>query len=265
MRTYSNKITLSKNSRGIYSLDPSLGCHSGTVDNKNGCYGDCYAVRLSRAYGYNFSNTVLRYFESEKHKESIVKKIDKIPLPFVRMGTMGDPSEDWEHTLDVCEQISIRQQLSLFSFKHKDIVIITRHWKTLTDSQLKRLKSFPICVNTSVSALDEPDILNSCLEQYERLKPYCKSLIRVISCNFNLENKAGHAMHKVQQRLFSYPGFIDTVFRPSKNNPFVTSGVINVKKEVFNGKPQLASKFNRKTYMGKCSSCKEMCGVNIKV
>jgi len=41
-------------------------------------------------------------------------------------------------------------------------------------------------------------------------------------------------------------------------------GIINIKEEIFNGRKQLASKFNRKTYMGKCSTCKEMCGQNIK-
>lgn len=71
-------------------------------------------------------------------------------------------------------------------------------------------------------------------------------------------------MAKVQASLFKNESTLDTVFRPSKKNKFITDGVINVKEEIFNGKKQLASKFNRKTYMGKCGNCREMCGVNIK-
>lgn len=262
MRLYSNTITLSKNSRGIYSLDTIMGCTSGTMDNKNGCYGDCYAARSAKGYGYDFTKSQLRHFKNESDKHKIIRNIQKIPLPFVRIGTIGDPSEDWEHTLKICESISVFQ-LPIFD-KSKEIVIITRHWTTLSNEQLTRLSKLNVCINTSVSALDEPRMITSMLNEYTRLKPYCKSILRVISCNFNLDNATGHEMHKTQSELFKNDNVIDTVFRPSKSNPFVINGVINVKKEVFNGKKQLASKFNRKTFMGKCSSCKEMCGANFQ-
>lgn len=261
MRTYNDTISLTKNARGIYSLDTILGCTSGTKESKNGCYNDCYAARISKAYGYDFTKSVERKFKSESHKQQIINEIEKIPLPFVRIGTMGDPSENWEHTIDVCKQIQQQRQLKIFTNSFKQIVIITKHWVTLTYQQLQEIKQFNICINTSVSALD----LNykSMVEQYERIKPYCKSILRVVSCDFNLNNPQGHEYHKVQQELFKHTGIIDTVFRPTKSNKLVTDGVINVRKEVFNGKKQLASKLNRKTYMGKCSTCKEMCGVNV--
>ena len=85
-----------------------------------------------------------------------------------------------------------------------------------------------------------------------------------MSCDFNIDNEIGHRLAKIQFELFKNESTLDTVFRPSKKNKFITDGIINVKEEVFNGKKQLASKFNRKTYMGKCSNCKEMCGVNIE-
>lgn len=45
MRGYSNKISLTKNSRGIYSLDTSIGCASGMANEQGGCYNDCYAAK----------------------------------------------------------------------------------------------------------------------------------------------------------------------------------------------------------------------------
>ena len=101
MREYKTEITLTNNGRGIWTLDPSIGCNSGLADNEKGCYNDCYAARYSKKYGYDFSKTVLRHFKDEKHIESIVRKINKVDMPFIRMGTSGDPSENWEHTFAV--------------------------------------------------------------------------------------------------------------------------------------------------------------------
>ena len=63
--------------------------------------------------------------------------------------------------------------------------------------------------------------------------------------------------------LIKNKGFIDTVFRPSKNNKFITDGIINVKKMGFMKSKTLVSKFNKKAFLGKCENCLEMCGLNI--
>ena len=138
MRSYSKSISLSVNSRGIYSIDPSIGCYSGTKngENKRGCYNDCYAARLSRIYGYDFSETVFRDFDSIGHLERIKREIRKTPFPFIRMGTMGDPSENWEHTINICEKIQRKTQLSLFNEEPKEIVIVTKHFNKLSTKQL---------------------------------------------------------------------------------------------------------------------------------
>jgi hypothetical protein len=70
-------------------------------------------------------------------------------------------------------------------------------------------------------------------------------------------------MAETQRKLFKNDGVIDTVFRPSKNNPFVIDGIINVKKMGFMKSKALVSKFNKKAFLGKCSSCLEMCGLNL--
>lgn len=261
MKSYKTTISLNCNSRGVYSLDPIMGCHSGTKENKNGCYNDCYAVKAARIHGYDFSKVVLRDFESESHCAHIVNDIDRIPLPFVRMGTMGDPSENWEHTLKICRSIQ-EKQLRLFD-RAKQIVIITKHWHNLTDSELLSLENYNICVNTSVSALDNFDVLENGLEQFERLKPYCKSILRIVSADFNQDNKMGAALAKIQEDLFSYGSTLDTVLRVNKHNPYVKQGVIKIKESKFLGKKQWISKYNKKTYIGHCSTCREMCGVNL--
>lgn len=175
-------------------------------------------------------------------------------MPFIRIGASGDPSENWEHTLNI---------LKVLSKCNTEIIIITRHWALLSNSHLEWLATKNICINTSVSALDNTEMLQRSLQQYERIKKYCKSVLRIVSCNFNLDNPTGKLMAEIQERLFKNESTLDTVFRPSKNNKFVVDGIIKAKYEIFNGSKQFASKMNRKTYMGKCSNCKEMCGVNI--
>lgn len=261
MKTYKSIITLNCNSRGVYSLDPVMGCYSGTKDNKNGCYNDCYAVKAARIHGYDFSKIVLRNFENESHRNTIIRQIDRIPLPFVRMGTMGDPSENWGHTLRVCRDIQ-ETQLRLFD-RSKQIVIITKHWANLTDRQLIQIERYNICINTSVSALDNFDTLENGLLQFERVKPYCKSILRIVSANFNLENTKGLVLSEIQEDLFKRAQTLDTVLRVNKHNPLVKDGVIKITESKFLGKKQYISKYNRKTYLGHCSKCKEMCGVNI--
>jgi hypothetical protein len=268
LRAYSNKIALIENSRGVYSLDPSIGCYSGMKEGKNGCYGDCYSAKSARQYGYDFSNTVLRDFEDTRHLNQITNQIKKIDMPFVRMGSSGDPSENWNHTVKICKQVSskIKEfQIDVFNGlkPEKEIVIITKHWTNLVDDLLSEISGISICINTSVSAIDNPYELENRLIQYERIKPYCKSVLRIVSFDFNKDNEKGLEYSKIQDKLFENKGVLDTVFRASKNNDLVKNGIINVKKSKFLGKNALISKFNRKTYFGNCKNCIEMCGINI--
>lgn len=253
MGAYGHQITLSKNSRGIYSIDPIMGCESGLLRNPKGCYGECYAAAYAKRYGYDFGKNVRRYFDSDEHASTIRHKINRIDMPFVRMGTSGDPSEDWQHTLYV---------LSKLYGVNKQIVIITKHWHNLTDTQLQTLSNYNVCINTSVSALDYSDTLENGIEQYERIKPYCKSVLRVVSCEFNLENDEAKKLNDIQEKLISVEGYIDTVLRISKSNELVSGGVVKINDLKFLGKKITASKRNKATYFGKCASCKEMCGLN---
>lgn len=254
MREYSPIISLTKNSRGIYSLDPSIGCNSGMSNELGGCFGECYAAKSSKLYGYDFSKTVLRNFKDESHRRKIVTGINRVKLDFIRMGTSGDPSEDWNHTVKILRDIDRC---------NKQIVIITKHWTNLTTEQLEYLGTINVCVNTSVSALDKPHLIENGVTQYELLKRYCKSILRVVSADFNLHNPTGHELAKRQVELFKHENTLDTVLRVNKRNPLVKDGIINVKTVDFLGKKALVSKYRPSTYFGKCSTCHEMCGLNI--
>jgi hypothetical protein len=269
LRTYSKKIALIENDRGVYSLDPSIGCFSGMKESKNGCYEDCYSAKSAKLYGYDFTKTVLRDFESKKHLNQITNQIKKIDMPFVRMGSSGDPSENWQHTIKICKLVSSKIkdfQIDIFNnvTPTKEIVIITKHWTNLSDSLLDDILGINICINTSVSAIDNPEDLQNRIDQYERLKPYCKSVLRIVSFDFNKENEKGLKFSQIQERLFKNDSVLDTVFRSSKSNQLVKDEIINVKKSKFLGKNALISKYNKKAYFGNCKNCIEMCGINIK-
>lgn len=255
MKTYNGKIALIRNNRGVYCIDSIMGCASGMAAHKDGCYGDCYAARTARRYGIDFSKSVLRDFENEGHKAQIMRQIEKIKMPFIRLGASGDPSEDWSHTLKI---------LRVLKRCNTEIVIITRHWTLLSDEQIGELSAMNMCINTSVSALDSKEQMHRSVEQFKRLSPHLKSVLRIVSCDFNKEHPEGKRMADEQRRLFELSPTIDTVFRPSNSNPLVTSGIVKTSRHFFNGKKQVASKWNPKAYMGKCGTCQEMCGVNCR-
>ncbi len=255
MRKYSDIITLTQNQRGVYSLDTVFGCKDGILYNAKGCYNDCYSARIAKKYGYDFGMNVLRNFKDDKHRLSIINKINKVELPFIRIGSNGDPSGDWDHTIRIISNISECK---------KKIVIITKHWNLLTDKQILQLSKYNIVFNNSISALDNPELRNIVLTQHKRLKKRFKSVLRVISCDFNKDNKDGLELSKIQDELLQNNA-IDTVFRLFKNNDLYKNNIVNISKELFLGKKCIVSRNNKNTYFGNCNSCVDMCGVNDKL
>ena len=263
MKQFSDTITLVKNGRGVWDLDPTKGCASGISHNPKGCYGSCFAAAYSYRYGYDFSKTVLRDFENEAHEYRIINQINKIDSTFIRMGVSGDPSENWEHTIKICKKVA-QCNMVLYVAYMKAIVIITKHWNDLTDRQLSTLSGMNVCINTSVSALDEPDLLEHRLTQYDRLKGYCKSVLRIVSCDFNTHNATGKKLDSVQCELFDNDNTLDNILRVSPGNELVLSGLINIERVKFLSTLCYVSLHNKHTYFGKCSNCPEMCGLTLK-
>jgi hypothetical protein len=255
MKNYSNIISLNLNSRGVYCIDTSMGCESGMRNELGGCYGDCYAAKSAKLYGYDFSKTVLRGFDGYWHEIEILKKINHSKAKFIRIGCSGDPSENWQHCINILDKLKTC---------NKEIVIITRHWTLLSDQQIEWLSRLNICINSSVSALDTPEIMYRSISQFKRLEKHLKSVLRIVSCDFNTKNETGLNLHQIQNELFKNEPVIDTIFRPSLKNKLVIDGIVNVSKTLFNGKKTLTSKFNKRTFAGKCKNCSELCGVGVK-
>ena len=255
MKKYSNVISLTHNKRGVYSLDPSIGCSSGLISNPLGCYSDCYAARSGMRYGYDFSKTIYRDFTDENHRQKICLQISRVKLDFIRMGTSGDPSENWAHTLNIIDKVKNA---------NKHIVIITKHWTNLTDNQLIQLSLYNICINTSVSALDNEEIRLNALTQYERIKPFCKSILRTVTASFNLDNKLGLKYNNTQNELLKIQPNIETVLRLSSSNDLIIQNIVNVDKIRFLAGKTIASKRKKSIYFDKCSTCLEQCGLGVK-
>lgn len=267
MKVYKESITLNRNSRGCYILDTVKGCPGWILHGGRGCYGDCYAKNIANRYGFDFDKYRIRRFEKKddqlylfglddrEHTNRIIREIKNADMPFVRIGEMGDPSVDWGHTLNVCNEIS---------GAGKGIVIITKHWKTIPDIALKDVSRMGLCINTSISALDTDDQIEHRLSQFERLRNVCNSVLRIVSCDFNREHAHGLDRSFVQEELFKQPTHIDTVFRPSNKNYYVMKNIIKTKKVKFMRSFVLASVYNKNAYLGMCSGCPDICGIAIK-
>lgn len=265
MKLYKEAITLNRNSRGCYILDTVKGCPGAALHGGRGCYGDCYAKNIAGRYGFDFEKVRARKFENEAnqlhlfgltdktHTNQIIREIRAANMPFIRIGEMGDPSADWEHTVNVCREVAPAG---------KKIIIITKHWKPLPDALMEDFARMGLCVNTSVSALDNESELEYRLGQFERLKEVCKSVLRIVSCDFNTDHPDGLDRHLIQEELFKMGDHIDTIFRPSGNNVFVKKGIIKTENVRFLKKEVLASVYNKKTYLGECQYCPDMCGVD---
>ena len=265
MKSFKGEITLNKNSRGCYILDTVKGCSMCSIEKPNGCYDNCYANNIAKRYGFNFKKPIKRDISynreqlflfdihCDKDLNRFIKNINDIKMPFVRIGEMGDQSQDWKHTIEICKIISESK---------KHIVIITKHLKKIPDILLKEIEKLNICINTSISALDENHEIKYRLNKFNMLKNYCNSILRIVSCNFNIKNKEGNYRNETQKKLFINDKIIDTIFRPNVNNYFVTKGIIKTKKVKFLKSFVLASIYNEKTYFGNCAQCPDMCGLN---
>jgi len=264
VKKYKNIITLSKNSRGCYILDTIKGCSGCNNVRPLGCYDNCYAKNIADRYGFDFTNITKRNFTYDneqiyildfydnKHENLILQNIKNINMPFIRIGEMGDPSENWEHTINVCK---------IISKANKPIVIITKHLKSIPQKILSIIDKLNICINTSISALDNDNEIKYRLKQYDVLKHHCKSILRIVSCDFNKHNTEGHKRAKTQDELFKNDFIIDTIFRPRLNNKLVLNNIIKIRKIKFLKSTIIASVFNENTYFGFCDNCPDMCGI----
>lgn len=251
MKIYKSRILLVQNQRGIRDLDPFKGCYYWTLKDKNWCYWICYAARIARSRWYDFSKVVYRHFDDQKHIDSIWRKLSKVP--FVRLWTMCDPSHDRDHTVKIVN--TIKPYIAL-----EKIVIITKHFKLLTEEHLEALRW--TCINVSVSALDTLQEINHRLRQYELFKKYWNSILRVNTCDFATwlfpnERKI------VQDMLLKRDKVIDNVLRMPQSSKYAEWLLVNVKKVEFMWKSVYSSKHDDNVFMWKCWECVQQCWVTM--
>jgi hypothetical protein len=219
-----------------------------------GCYGECYAYKTARTYGFNFSVSVSRQFMGREHKRTLIKKMNTHGVGWYRIGTAGDPCHDWTHTVAICNALW---------HTHKIPVIITKHWIELSDEQIEKFCHLRAVFNTSVSGMDTDHELKYRIDQLERLRSAgMKSICRVITCHYGNSEWARTCKEK-QDYLLSLVPIIDNPLRVRKSNPHVINGDIRIiRKNESIGGGKIVSLYSPTAYLGACKQCPDQCGVD---
>jgi hypothetical protein len=255
-KQYKNWLTADVNEKGVLDVDTVKGCFAGMAARPgSGCYGGCYAANIANFRGFDFSKSVTRLVHSKAQARAIEKKVASAPNGFFRIGVMGDPCHAWEETVSVVEW------LCEFAVP----VIITKHWRILTDNQIERLIRCGTSLNTSISALDTAAELKHRKAQFFRFKlAGGNSVARIVSCEFNSENEEGAKMKATQAELFRLLPTIDNPLRASNSHPLVKTGVIILSKVKDISSERTISLENKETYVGHCAGCADVCGLKKK-
>lgn len=253
VRRYADVLTADVNQKGVLDVDTVKGCTAGmSARPGTGCYGGCYAANIARFRGLDFAQSVARKVKSAGHARSIERAVRAAPEGFFRVGTMGDPCHAWEHTVRTIEWLA---PLAV-------PVLVTKHWRTATDDQFRRLVRCGAVLNTSVSALDTPQELTHRERQISRYKSLGGvSVARIVSCDFNRDNDEGQRMADVQDRLFDLRPTLDNPLRVLRSHELVVRGVIRVRAVRDLATDRSMSVVNADTYVGHCAACPDKCGL----
>jgi hypothetical protein len=255
MRQFSNVLTATLNSKGVFDVDTVKGCTAGMAARPAaGCYDGCYAANIAKFRGIDFTVAVTRKVHSKTQARAIERAVANSPHGFFRVGTMGDPCHDWEETVDTIEWLA--------DFARP--VVITKHWMRLSDAQVKRLVACRTVLNTSISALDTAAELAYRKREFYRFKlSGGDSIARIVSCDFIRANPDGARMASVQDELFRLHPTIDNPLRVPKNHSLVVGGIIKLTAVKDLESVRAVSLSNNSTYLGHCSHCPDVCGVTL--
>jgi hypothetical protein len=170
-------LTVVKNRKGVIDVDTVKGCTLGMAAYPDGgCYGECYACKMARAYGFNFKISVNRKIVDREHMNTLTIIMQGYPANWYRVGTAGDPCHDWSGTLTTIKALR---------YSGKIPVIITKHWRKLSDDQIERLRGLSAVVNTSTSGMDSDGEIKHRVGEIERLKGCgVRSVCRVVTANY---------------------------------------------------------------------------------
>ena len=254
-RVYKDLLSADVNSKGVLDVDVVKGCASGMAANPGvGCYAACYAARIAKARGFDFSVAVTRTVQYDEQRKEIEAAVRAAPYGFFRIGTMGDPSHAWEDTVRTAEWLSAFARA----------VVITKHWAVASDEQLRRLIACHAVLNTSVSALDTAAELAHRVGQFNRFKSLGgDSVARIVSCHFNRNCAEGAARAAIQDALFLLRPVLDNPLRLTDAHRLVRDGIVNVVRIRDLTAVRTISLANPNTHIGHCSACPDLCGLSL--
>ena len=254
IKAYKNELTADVNDKGVLDIDTVKGCTAGMGAYKNtGCYGTCYANKIAKFRGIDFTKSVSRKVYSFAHARKIENAVKNAPEGFFRVGTMGDPCHDWEHTVNIIEWLS----------QYAVPILVTKHWYKASENQMNRLIKCGTILNTSLSALDTNAQLKHRKNEHEKYKKLGgHAVARIVSCDFNENNEIGKKMLEIQNSLFKLTPIIDNPLRVSFSHELVKSGAILLTMAFdINSKRTISIK-NKDVYLGKCADCQDKCGLS---
>ena len=245
-------MSASINRKGVLDIDTVKGCHYGMAQYPNGgCYGLCYAKKVATSYGMDFSSSVVRI---NVDRESIENTVHQHKLPWFRIGTMGDPSYDWDCTVDTCEWLS----------RLKTPVVVTKHWQPMSEDHAKVMRDCGTVVNTSISPMDTNSEIKYRVNTFKWLSEIgVKSVLRVVSAKFG-DTDTGKRLEHKQREIFKNSPTIDNPLRIPISDSRVEAGDIVVARHKDLGGGSTVSISSSSAYLGPCNTCPDQCGVDFK-
>jgi len=252
LKNYSNKLTVSTNRKGVLDIDTVKGCTFGMKKYPDGgCYGLCYAAKTAYRYGMNFSKSIVR---KNCNKTRIERDVMQHPSSWFRIGTMGEPSYDWDWTVEVCQWLS----------RFKVPVIITKYWKIMSKEHMLIIRDYGVVVNISISPLDAKSEIKYRINTFKLLKDFgIKSILRVVSVKSGITYR-GQELKYIQDNIFKSKPIIDNPLRiPKTDNRVVSGDIIATKHNDLGGGSSVSVAYSN-AYLGLCSACPDQCGVDCK-
>ena len=253
LRKYKPVLTVSENQKGVLDVDTVKGCTIGMQARPDGgCYGECYAAKTAHQYGIDFTLSVSRKL-TPWNRTDVFFAVKNYHASWYRIGTAGDPSHDWDNTLEVCEFLRDTGKIP---------VIITKHWIPLSNSHVERLVAVSAIVNTSTSGLDTDAQTKYRVGQIERLRAAgVRSINRVVTCDYSGNSDWSIDAKTRQNYLMSIDPVIDNPLRATRANQRVASGEIKLTRVASAiGGGKMVSLHHGGVYLGTCDKCPDQCG-----
>lgn len=254
LRRYEPFITASVNAKGVMDVDTVKGCSLGMATYPDGgCYGACYAAAIAKRYGIDFRVAVRRQLaDHQQHRDVLIRRLLDHPATWYRIGVMGDPCHDWDHTVRICRALRPAGKVP---------VVVTKHWRIATDDNLSWLRELGAVVHTSTSGMDTDAEISHRLSQHKRIQAAgIRGLLRVVTCVYGSSAWAGECA-KRQDALLREGEIIDTPLRIPPCDPRVLTGDIVVARRsdsIGGGKTVSATE---SAFLGRCAECPDQCGV----